>query len=69
SGKCPAAPRPAGVLPAQRFVLQPYQVVDLGVAYDTMARNGRFEPRQFDLLMRGYTSWFYPWYGSKIIHK
>ncbi|KRN24874.1 GNAT family N-acetyltransferase [Lacticaseibacillus camelliae] len=51
------------------FVLQPYQVVDLGVAYDTMARNGRFEPRQFDLLMRGYTSWFYPWYGSKIIHK
>ena len=51
------------------FVLQPYQVVDLGVAYDTMARNGRFAPAQFDALMRGYTGWFYPWYGSKILRK
>lgn len=51
------------------FVSQPFQVIDLGVAYDTMARNGRFVPRQFDALMRGYTGLAYPWYGSKIIAK
>ncbi|MFD1393704.1 GNAT family N-acetyltransferase [Lacticaseibacillus jixianensis] len=51
------------------FSLQPFQVVDLGVAYDTMVRNGRFVPAQFDHLMRGYTGLAYPWYGSKIIAK